>query len=148
MPKDVVVNSHAVHPFHASGANLAASERTWGARPPLKGSNTCFLLLRSCVPWSCAFLSLLLKFFHQLARSFFSFTDSLWAACGNGLGPPAPAEAVEGPLLAMPGDVAVAVATTGYGMRKVRSKCGDAMRRGHDECESWSDAARACSVAV
>ena len=59
-----------------------------------------------CVPCvSCAFLSPLLKFFHQLARSLFCSTLSFWAG-GAGLGPPPPACAVDGPPLAMvDGDV-------------------------------------------
>lgn len=48
----------------------------------------------------------------------------------------------------MPCDGAVAVATTGYSMRKIWSTGGDAMRRGRGESESWSDAARGCSAAM
>jgi hypothetical protein len=48
-------------------------------------------------------LSLLLKFFHQLAKSLFSFPDSLFTGSGVGFGPLEPMAAVEGPPVAMVG---------------------------------------------
>ena len=60
------------------------------------------------LPCSGAFLSPLLKFFHQLAKSFFSLVESLWSDGGGGgaaaRGPPAPALAVNTPPLDMPSD--------------------------------------------
>lgn len=82
-----------------------------------------------CVPWSCGFLSLRLKFFHQLAKSFFSLIDSVCTKCGAALGPPAPAEAVDGPLVVMPGESPGDIATPAYSMR---NHCGVGGRVGGD----------------
>jgi hypothetical protein len=62
-------------------------------------------------------LSLLLKFFHQLAKSFFSFPDSLLPVIGVGLGPLEPTAAVEGPPVAIVGCDAVASAVPDHNMR-------------------------------
>lgn len=72
------------------------------------------VMFRSCVPWFSGFFSLLLKVFHQLARSFFSLTDSL---DGVGRGPRALAGAVHGSLVVMPSGGPVAIATPCYCMR-------------------------------
>lgn len=81
-----------------------------------------------CVPWSWGFLSLRLKFFHQLAKSFLSLIDSVCTGCEAALGPPAPGGAVEGPLVVMPGDGPGGVVTPGYCMRGARGVDGECGR--------------------
>lgn len=80
--------------------------------------------VEGCVPCSCGFLSLRLKFFHQLAKSFLSLIDSVSTACDAVRGPPAPAAAVEGPLVFMPGEGLGGSATPAYCMRGDRGEDG------------------------
>ena len=89
------------------------------------------------VPWSCGFLSLRLKFFHQLAKSFLSLIDSVCTDCDAALGPPAPAGAVEGPLVVMPGNGPGGIATPTYCMRGAR---------GVERVRGWNTAAAAAVV--
>lgn len=129
-------------------AGFATAAKVWC-------NNTALLLARAgsslgweaCVPCvSCAFLSPLLKFFHQLARSLFCSTLSFWAG-GAGLGPPPPACAVDGPPLAMAdGDVSLLPTATANPSSRTVSATVPSKVRGRQcrRVEDENDALRAC----